>query len=292
MPFYKNKVVWVTGASSGIGEALVHELLKLGALVILSARRENELRRVEAEALSAAGLSSDNPPSGSSALSEHHPHRQHTLVLPLDLAKPESFSEAVVKALSWKGHVDMLINNGGVSQRALSYRTTLNVERQIFEVNYFGTVELTRTLIPHMIKRKSGHICVISSVLGKLSVPGSSTYCATKHALHGYFDALRAEVHRHKIKVCMVCPGFIRTNVSINALKADGGTHSNMDKSHRKAMDPFRFSRKMLRKVAAGREEFSLGGPEIYAIYMKRWFPWLVSRIIRHATSRIGKEEP
>jgi short-subunit dehydrogenase len=268
MSFFRNKVVWVTGASSGIGEALVHELVAKGAFVILSARRESELVRVRDEANADA----------------------NTLILPFDLSNHAIFEEIVAKAVLWKGHIDILINNGGLSQRAFAHETSLEVEKRIFDVNYFGTVELTRHLLPHMINRKSGHISVVSSVLGKMSVPLRSTYCSSKHALHGYFDAVRAEVHQHNVKVSIVCPGYIKTAVSINALKADGSNHAILDQTQAKGMDARKFSRIMLRKIAAGREEFSIGGIELAAIYLKRFFPWLVSRVIRTIVPRSVKK--
>lgn len=260
MNHYSQKVVWVTGASSGIGESLVKELIKQHAFVVASARRESELQRIKNE----CGVGDDR-----------------FLVIPLDLSQQSTFDDATTKAISWKGHVDILINNGGISQRAKVLDTTLAVERSIFETNYFGTVELTRKILPHMMERKQGHISVVSSVLGKLSVPGRSSYCSSKHALHGYFDALRAEIHKFGIGVSIVCPGYIKTNVSKNALTADGTRYRVMDNTQEKGMDADKFSRKMLKKIARGRLEFNIGGPEIYAIYLMRFIPWLVFSVQR-----------
>lgn len=258
MSYYNQKVVWITGASSGIGESLAKELYNQKAIIIASARRESELIRIK---------------------NECNATDDRFMILPLDLSDQSSFKTLVEKAISWKGHVDILINNGGVSQRALITKTTLDVERSLFEVNYFGTVELTRQILPHMIQRKSGHISVISSVLGKLSIPGRSSYCSSKHALHGYFNSLRAEIHNYGIGVSIVCPGYIKTNVSSNALTADGTPHKAMDKTQERGMNADKFTRIMLRKIARGRREFNIGGPEIYAIYLMRFFPWLVFRV-------------
>lgn len=330
MSFFRNKVVWVTGASSGIGEALVHELVAKGAFVILSARRESELVRVRDEALRMVKSkstsdkqipdvvgdksNSNNNKSNfdaneSSTKNENesvesknkrespevHDKSAHladetTFILPFDLTSHAIFEDIVSKAILWRGHVDILINNGGLSQRAFAHETSLEVEKRIFDVNYFGTVELTRHLLPHMIKRRNGHISVVSSVLGKMSVPLASTYCSSKHALHGYFNAVRAEVHQHNVKISLVCPGYIKTAVSINALKADGSNHAILDQKQAKGMDARKFSRIMLRKIAAGREEFSIGGIELAAIYLKRLFPWLVSRVIRTIVPRSVKK--
>lgn len=265
MNHYKNKIVWVTGASSGIGESLVKHLYRYGAFVIASARRKEELERVKSE-ISAS--------------------EDRFLILPLDLSNQYSFAEKTSQAIAWKNRMDILINNGGVSQRAFVAETTLEVERKIFEVNYFGTVELTRQVLPQMKKQHSGQIVVVSSVLGKMSIPLRSTYCSSKHALHGYFDALRAELYENGIKVTMVCPGYIKTNVSINAMKADGSNHAHMDKGQSKGMDVDKFSVKMLRKTARGREEINIGGPEIAGIYLKRFVPWLVSKVTRTMTHK------
>ena len=260
MSYYSNKVVWITGASSGIGESLVHGLLKEGAYVILSSRRKDELQRVVME----TGTTADR-----------------FKVLELDLSDHSSLKSKTDEAVSWKGHIDILINNGGVSQRSLAQNTNLSVEKGIFDVNYFGTIELTRHVVPFMIQRGAGHINVVSSVLGKISVPGRSTYCATKHALQGYFDTLRSELHQHGVHVSVVCPGYILTNVSKNAVTADGKPHNITDKTHQKGMSADVFARKMLKKIARGRNEFYIGGPEVLSVYMMRWFPWLVFRVQR-----------
>lgn len=266
MKYYSDKIVWVTGASSGIGEALIPQLLRHGARVILSARRESELQRV---------------------FNDNGGNSDRMLVLPLDLSKHDTLQEVVSKAEAWHGRIDILINNGGISQRAFVHETSLEVEKQIFDVNYFGTVELTRQILPGMLRRKAGHIVVISSVLGKMSIPLRSSYCSSKHALHGYFDALRAEIHQIGIDITMVCPGYVKTDVSINALKADGQKHATLDKTQARGMRADVFCNKMLRKVSARRREFNVGGPEILAVYMQRLFPWLVSRVTQRLTPAI-----
>ncbi|MCC5926613.1 MAG: SDR family oxidoreductase [Bacteroidetes bacterium] len=268
MNYYQNKTIWITGASSGIGEALVADLIAQGANIIISARREAELQRV---------------------FSENGADANRMLVLPLDVGMHEKLHDAARTAIDWKGRLDILINNAGISQRAFVHDTNLDIEKRLFDINYFGTVELTRAVLPHMMKNRSGHIVVMSSVLGKMSVPMRSTYCSTKHALHGYFDALRAEIHQLGIHVTLVCPGYIKTEVSINAFKADGSKHATLDASQAKGMMPEVFSKKMLKKVAARREEFYVGGIEIFAVLMKRLFPWLVSRVVRRISPVIRR---
>ncbi len=260
MNYYQDKVIWITGASSGIGEYLVYELSRFGASIILSSRRPEELHRV----------------AKSSGLSENN-----YKILPLDLANHSSIPDVVEQAMAWKGRIDILINNGGVSQRALAQNTTLDVEKKLFNINYFGTIEVTRHVIPHMIKNGGGHINVVSSVLGKIGVSGRSSYCGSKHALHGYLDVLRSEVYEHGVHISVVCPGYIKTNVSKNALSADGNPHDKMDHSQMKGMSAEKFAKKMVRKLRTKRNEYYIGGPEVFAVYLMRWVPWLVYRVQR-----------
>lgn len=254
------KVVWITGASSGIGEALAYEFNKKGTNVILSARREEELRRVK----------------------ENCENSEKTVkIVPLDLSDCASLPGKVQEALEQFGTIDMLVNNGGVSQRAYAINSSMETIRRIMEINFFGSVGLTKALLPSMIKQKSGHIVVISSVMGKLGTEYRSAYAASKHALHGWFDCLRQEVHEHNIHVTLVCPGFIKTNVTYNALTAEGEKYAQMGDSHEKAMSPDEFASKLLPKLAREKEEVYIGGTEILSIYMKRFFPRLLNRILR-----------
>jgi short-subunit dehydrogenase len=256
---FNDQVVWITGASSGIGEALALAFAREGTRLVLSSRRPEELERVRA------------------ACARPDAH----LVLPLDLCRPEDFPAAVARVLTACGHVDILVNNGGVSQRAHAADTTSAVERALMEVNYFGQVALTKAVLPTMRERRSGHIVVVSSVMGYIGTPGRSTYAAAKHALHGYFDSLRGEVWREGIKVTLACPGYVQTAVSANALDAQGGKHGRTDATHRRGITPEKCARVIVEAVARGREEIAVGGPEVFAIHLKRWLPWLASRIIR-----------
>lgn len=255
----QKKVVWITGASSGIGEALAYEFNKKGTLLILSARRTEELERVK--------ISCENS-------------EETVKVLPLDLSDIDSLEAKTKEALSFFGSVDMLVNNGGISQRANAIESKMEMIRQVMEVNFFGTVALTKALLPHLIEQKSGHIVVTSSVMGKLGTKYRSVYAASKHALHGWFDCLRQEVYEHNIDVSLVCPGFVKTNVTINALTADGQKHNKMDEAQEKAMSPEEFARRLIPKLAKKKEEIYIGGMEILAVYLKRWAPTLLNRIL------------
>lgn len=260
----KNNVVWITGASSGIGEALVYEYTKADYKVIISSRKKEALENVR--------LKVKNP--------------EDVFVLPLDLEQSEGFDTTVEAALSAFGHIDLLINNGGISQRSLAADTSLDVDRKIMEINYFGTIALSKALLPHFIARKKGHFGVVSSLVGKFGSPYRSSYAGAKHALHGFFDSLRAENFKENLKVTMICPGFIKTNVSINALTGDGTPLNEMDDAQNKGMSPEACAKAIRNGIERNKEEILIGGKETYAVYLKRFFPTLFSKLIRKAKVR------
>jgi short-subunit dehydrogenase len=269
MGYFKNKVIWITGASSGIGEALTYKLARKGAKLILSSRRKEALEKVKG-----------NCPE------EIQPDIR---ILPIDLAQPAMLNLSVEAALQFFGRVDILINNGGISQRSLAKETTVEVDRKLMEVDYFGTLALTKYLLPHFLTRKSGHFVTVSSVMGKIGTPYRSGYAAAKHALHGFFDSLRAELWRESktIYVTLVCPGWIRTNITHNALTGDGSTLNKMDTTTDRGMKPQVFARKMVRAIEQRKEEVYIGGvKEKLAVFVKRYSPGLFSRIIRTAKVR------
>lgn len=262
----RNKVIWLTGASSGIGEALAYELASKGARLILSARRKEELQRVK------GNCAVDAQPGIS--------------ILPLDLSQEETLKLSTEAAIQLFGHIDVLINNGGISQRSLIAETALSVDRRIMEVNFFSAVALTKYLLPHFIERKQGHLVNISSLTGKFATPYRSAYAASKHALHGFFDALRAEHFKDNILVTMICPGFIRTPITLSALTGDGTPLNKMDEAQFKGKPADWCARKIVSAIEREKEEVYIGGREIFAVYMKRFFPRLFSRIIRKVPVR------
>lgn len=258
----KDKVVWLTGASSGIGEAMTYELIRHECQLIISARREEELERVRT-----------NCPEGL---------RNNVQVLRLDLEDAESLKERTEAAISIHGRVDILINNGGISQRDLVINTGLGVDRRLMEVNYFGSIALSKYLLPKMVERKQGHHVVVTSGVGIISTPYRSGYAAAKHALHGFYDALRAEHHDDNIAVTLVCPGFVKTNISYNALIGEGEVQNKMDEAQKNGMSAEKFARKAVRAIVHKKEEVYIGGvKEIFAIYVKRFFPSVFSFLIR-----------
>lgn len=254
----QGQVVWITGASSGIGEALARELARRGARLVLSSRRRAELERVR----------------GTLHRPEDH------LVLALDLTQTATFGAGVGTVLERFGRIDLLVNNGGVSQRALALDATTDVERELMEVDYFGPVALTKAVLPAMRARRAGRIVVVSSVMGYVGTPGRSTYAAAKHALHGYFDSLRAEIWREGIGVTLVCPGYVKTAVSDNAVGPAGEKHGRTDATHQTGITAEKCAAAIVRAILNDREEVYIGR-EAYAIYVKRFLPWLYSKIVR-----------
>ena len=257
---FTNKVVWITGASSGIGKALAIQLSKLDAQLILSARNEERLLTVK----------------------QACEHPEAIKILPLDLEEYTTMNSKVKEAINWFGRVDILVNNGGISQRSLASETSIVVDKRIMNINYLGTVALTKAVLPHFIENKNGQFFVTTSTVGKIGTPLRSSYAASKHALHGFFDSLRAENHKNNISVTLVCPGFVKTNISINALTGDGTAQNKMDTATKNGIEPNRFAKLMAKAIYAKKEEVYIAGlKEKLGIYTKRFFPKVLSVMIR-----------
>ncbi len=260
MKNFENKTVWITGASSGIGEALAHEFAKEGARLVLSARNEAELQRVA----NACG-------------------RPDTIIQPLDLGDHDSLPGVVQSVLAKAGMVDVLVNNGGISQRSLAKDTKFDVDKKLINVNLLGTIALTKAILPHFLERKTGHFVVITSLTGKFGTPLRSSYAAAKHGLHGFFDSLRAEIWRENVLVTLVCPGFISTKVSVNALTGDGSPQGSMDNKTRAGKSPADLAKAIVSAVKKGKYELHFGGRELVGVYVKRFFPNLFTNMLRKA---------
>lgn len=265
---FSGQVVWITGASSGIGEALALQFAQAGSKLVLSARRANELQRVK----------------GRCAQTGHN----DVLVLPLDVTDEAAMPGAVAKVKAAFGRIDMLINNAGLSQRSSCIDTDMAVYRTIFEVDVIGQIALTKAVLPGMLQQKSGHIAVTSSVAGKVGGPQRTGYCAAKHAVMGFFDALRAEVSDQGIRVTTITPGFIRTEVSDNALKGDGRRFNRTDSNIAKGMDVDECAKVIMKGFRKGKMEIPVGrGIEMHALWVKRFFPGLVLKL----ASKVGNPD-
>lgn len=260
---YQNKIVWITGASSGIGEAFAKKFYDEGAKLILSSRRKEELERVK------EGLGADE---------------SNCFVLPLDLADSDSLPKKATEALAAFGRIDVLVNNGGISQRSLFAETDMETIRRLMEVNFFGSAELTRAVLPSMTEQKSGHIIVISSVAGKFGTKFRSGYAASKHALQGLFDCIRQEMYEYNVGVTMVCPGPIKTNITQNSLTADGSNFGKMGDLHKSAMDADEMVARIWNSLKKQKEEIYISSPkERLALLVKRISPRLLNIVLKNS---------
>jgi len=257
----KNKVVWITGASSGIGEALAIECSKEGARLILSARREDELKRVAEKC------------------------KTECLLIPLDLEDQKNFTQKVEQALTHFGTINILINNAGISQRSEASATSLDVDRRLMEINYFGTAALTKAVLPIMQKQESGHMVAVSSLSGKFGFFLRSAYSASKFALVGFYESLRLEEEKNNIKVSIVFPGFVHTNISQNALTGSGEKHGQLDDNQKFGITAEKCAKDIIRGIKSNKPEIISGGFDKWSIVAKRYFPKLFYKILKNKKS-------
>lgn len=253
----KKKIIWITGATSGIGKELSIKLSYMGAKLILSARRKEELIKVD------------------------NMCKNETLILPLDLSKSDTFEMCVNKAVAHYGKIDMLINNGGISQRSLVCETPLSIDRKIMEVNYFGNIALAKAVLPVFKNQKSGKFVVISSLSGKFGFFLRSAYSASKHALVGFYESLRLEEEKNGITVSLVFPGLINTNISKNAISKDGNNHGKLDDNQAKGISADKCADQIIKGINKNKLEIFAGAGELKSITIKRLFPNLFYKIIR-----------
>ncbi|XP_069888495.1 dehydrogenase/reductase SDR family member 7 isoform X1 [Dipodomys merriami] len=271
-------VVWVTGASSGIGEELVYQLSKLGVSLVLSARRVHELERVKRRCLENGNLK-----------------EKDILVLPLDLTDRNSHEVATKTVLQEFGKIDILVNNGGRSQRSLFVETSVDVFKELMDLNYLGTVSLTKCVLPHMMERKQGKIVTVNSFAGIMSVPLSSGYCASKHALRGFFNALRTELSDYPgISISTVCPGPVQSDIVKNAITEEVTkmVGNEGDQSHKMATS--RCVQLMLISMANDLKEVWIGDhPYLLAAYICQYMPtfgwWLVKKFSKQRIENFKK---
>jgi short-subunit dehydrogenase len=261
---FTGKVVWITGASSGIGRSLALAFAAAGARLILSARRLEAL----AEVRGACGTA-------------------EVRLVPFDLADLDGLPARAAEALACFGAVDIMVHNAGLAARDRVTNTARDVHERILRTNYLGPALLTQALLPSMLERGGGHFVVISSLSGKYGGPLLAAYAASKHALHGFFESLRAEEHDRGIVVTFIVPGFIRTDITAHALTGSGGSFGRVLPIYRHAMDPDECARRILRAVARRRQEVLVGGAEIWTVYLKRWFPRALAVVVRSHPVRL-----
>lgn len=260
----ENKVVWITGASSGIGEALAVEMGRRGAALVLSSRRRDRLIEVGGK----CGIADEK-----------------LFLLPLDLADIDSLPEKANMAETAFGRIDILINNAGVSQRSKVSETEITVIKKIIDVNFLSGVVLTKEVLTGMLARRAGHIVAVSSIVAKFSTPLRAAYCASKHALHGFYNALRAEVKEGGVDVTLIVPAFVKTGISVNALLGDGSAYGAMDKNQERGISPGECARKILHSIEKKKREVYVGMDfkARTALFVSSFSPVLFERIITRA---------
>lgn len=256
-PLFNEKVAWITGASSGIGEALVRRFVDEGAFVIASSNDLAGLERVKKNC--------SNPAMVNCA--------------PFDLSDTNSIEKIAEDQIKQKGKIDFLINIGGISQRSLIEKTPLWLDRKIFEINYFGTIALTKAVLPYMIKQKNGHILATSSISGRFGFPLRSAYSASKQALHGFFETLYLENKKNNLKVSVIIPGRVRTAISVHALESDGKEHGSLDDGQAKGILPEKAAEIIIKGILKDKREILVGANELLLLHIRRYMPWLFFRI-------------
>lgn len=247
------KTVWITGASSGIGEACSYEFAKKGYRLVLTARSADRLLEVAEKCRH----------SGAGSVS----------VLPYDFSEPDGIAGLCHSAMEIYGRIDVLFLNAGISQRSTVEDTSMEMVRKIMEIDYFAPVAVAQAVLPEMAAAGGGKIAVTSSVAGLLGFPLRCAYSSAKHALYGFFETLQAEYHDSGIRVTMVCPGRVRTNISLNALVKGGERHGVMDPGQANGIPAGKAARKIVRAVEKGRREVFVGGKELLMVPIKRFFP-------------------
>ena len=255
--------IWITGASSGIGRAMVDAYARRGARLVLSARRQAVLE----------------------AARDACPQPEAVRIVTLDQDDVEGAARAAQQAIGVYGGLDLVVFNGGLSQRSLAKDTAVSVDERLMRVNYLANVAMTKAILPQLVAQPSARIAVVSSLVGVIGSPYRSGYAASKHALHGFFDSLRAELPEH-VGVTILCPGFVKTEVSVNALTGDGSALGQMDDAQANGLSADRFAEQAIAAIAAGRREVYIAGPERRAILLQRWAPGLLARILRRAKVR------
>jgi dehydrogenase/reductase SDR family protein 7B len=266
-----DNVVWITGASSGIGRALAAEAARRGATLILSGRNEGALRET-------AALCAERRQRGA-------PRLPADAILPFDLADPSARQLAAQQALTLFGRIDILVLNAGVSQRARFAETSPEVFDLIMQTNFSAAVDLTRAALPQMCERNSGMIVCVSSLAGLMGAPWRTAYSASKHAQAGFFSSLRAELSGSGLQISMVYPGFVRTAISGNALSGDGARHGKLDPLQKAGQDPSETARIVWGRLEAGALdiEVAFDFKAHLGVFLARHFPKLFVRSIsRH----------
>ncbi|CAH0348190.1 SDR family oxidoreductase [Aquabacterium sp. CECT 9606] len=265
---FENQIVWITGASRGIGAELAKAFAAQGAQLILSAPESERLGLDKTLAL---------------CQSRNVNGRYH--IETFDLTSSDEVEQAYDRIKSSGWDVDILVHNAGITHRSMALETSIDVDRKIMAVNYFGPLQMTKLVAPDMIRRGRGSIVAVASVLGLIATPHRSAYIAAKHAMHGFFEALRTETMDQGLHVMLAYPGFVNTDISVHALTAQGGTHGKQDPGQSKAMPPQRVAQAIVDGLAQRQPRLLIAGKEGWLVRLQRLAPSLVTRIVRRVAT-------
>lgn len=262
----RNKVVIITGASSGIGEALAVELAQRGNKLVLAARNENKLHH----------LASQLKSTGSDVL-----------VVRTDVAKEQDCKDLVEKAISYFGCVDVLINNAGISMRSLFEEVHLDVIKQLMDVNFWGTVFCTKYALPYLLQSKGSLVGVIS-IAGYVGLPGRTGYSASKFAVRGFLDTVRVENRKKGLHVLVAAPGFTGTNIRKVALTANGATQGETPRNEEKMMTSEEVAKRIIKAIDKRKRSLILTFMEgKMTVFLNKFFPKLIDKL---AYNHMAKE--
>ncbi len=261
MPKFSNQVVWITGASSGIGEATAYRFAQEGARLIVTALEADLLEQVVARCKSLGA--------------------PDAVALPFDLSQLDGLPALAEQAWQAFGRIDIFYNNAGISQRGTTVETDMKVIHKVMDIDFYAPVILTKAVLPRMIAQGGGQLAVTTSIAGCFGFPLRCAYSSAKHALYGFFETVQAENYKDNIRVTIVCPGRVRTNISLHALEKDGRQHGKMDAGQAGGITPERAARKIVNAIYRRRREVLVGSKELVMAYIKRFFPGLCATLAR-----------
>lgn len=261
MNSYKGKTVWITGASSGIGRETAYRFAEDGAKLILTALEADLLEQVKSECLAKGASDVRN--------------------LPFDLSETDKLESLANEALNAFGRIDVFYNNAGISQRGTTVETDMSVIRKVMDIDFYAPVILTKTVLPKMIEAGGGQLAVTTSIAGLFGFPLRCAYSSAKHALYGFFETIAAENYKDNIRVTIITPGRVQTNISVNSLEKDGSRHGKMDAGQAGGITPEKASHKIFNAIAKEKNEALVGSSELIMAYIKRFFPRLCAKLSR-----------
>ncbi|MCR5114141.1 MAG: SDR family oxidoreductase [Bacteroidales bacterium] len=258
---FKDKVVCITGASSGIGEATAYRFAEENAALLLIALEEDRLAEVSQKCRNIGA--------------------PEVATFPYDLSDLENLPDLMETAWDRFGRIDVMYNNAGISQRTTTVDTDMSMFRKIIDIDFYAPVIITKTLLPKMLESGGGQFVVTTSIAGCFGFPLRCAYSSAKHALYGFFETVHAENYAQNVRVTLVCPGRVRTNISLYALDKGGKRHGKMDAGQAGGITPEKAAKQIVRAVYKRKREIRVGSTELLMAYIKRFFPGLCAKIAR-----------